>query len=111
MKKTFPLSLPAQEPGRVLEGIKHDVRKYLKRERRKRLPEGVDYWDFDCKTGQGKESPAVCHVEELIGAIDRASTAGAPSIYIEILAKPGIRQKKEKLPKTEQAPVGEAPHP
>jgi len=98
MRKTFPLSLPGKEPARVMEGIKQDVRKYLKRERRKRLPEGVDYWDFDCKSGKDKETAAVCHIEDLIGAIDRASAEMTPTIYLEIMAKPGIRTKK--MPKT-----------
>jgi hypothetical protein len=107
MKKTFPLSLPGKDAARVLEDIKKDVRKYLKRERNKKLPEGVDYWDFDCKTGLGQETPAVRHVAELIDAIDQASAAAAPAIYIEILAKPGIRKGKAPKPKDETTDAGQ----
>jgi hypothetical protein len=96
MRKTFPLSVPGREAPRVVEAIKNEVRKYVKRERRKALPEGVDFWDFDCKAGR---EPAVAekkHVEELIPAIDLASAGEWESVYIEILAIPGHRQSKEK---------------
>lgn len=91
MKKVFPLEVPGHQPPRVVEQIKHDVRKYVKRERKKKLPEEVDFWDFDCKVGQGEGTPEVKHVEELVPAIDQAAAAGCGSVYIEILAKPGHR--------------------
>ncbi len=94
MKKTFPLTSEKHQPARVVEQIKADVRKYLKRERKKVLPEGVDFWDFDCKVGQGESAPETKHVEEIVPAIDEAAGAGAASVYIEILAKPGHRKGK-----------------
>ena len=33
MKKTFQLQVEGKHPERLLEAIKHDIRKYLKRER------------------------------------------------------------------------------
>lgn len=95
MKKTFPLTSPKHQPARVVEQIKSDVRKYLKRERKKPLPEGVDFWDFDCKIGQGEAAPEVKHVEEIVPSIDVAAAGGSGSVYIEILAKPGHRKPKE----------------
>jgi len=91
MKKTFPLSVTGHQPPRVVEQIKNDIRKYVKRERKKSLPEGVDFWDFDCKIGQGAAEPETKHVEEIIPAIDQAAAAGCEAVYIEILAKPGHR--------------------
>jgi hypothetical protein len=96
MKKTFPLTSPLHQPARVVEQIKADVRKYVKRERKKALPEGVDFWDFDCKVGQGEAAPETKHVEEVIPAIDQAAAAEAGAVYIEILAKPGHRVAKDK---------------
>ncbi|MFC7337121.1 DUF6172 family protein [Haloferula chungangensis] len=93
MKKSFPLSDPKHKPERVVAAIKNDVRKYLKRERKKQLPEGVDYWDFACKVGQGNEAPVSKHVEEIVPAIDEAAAAGCESVYIEILATPGVRKR------------------
>ena len=94
MKKTFPLTSEKHEPARVVEQIKADVRKYLKRERKKSLPEGVDFWDFDCKVGQGSEAPVAKHPEEVVTAIDEAAAAASETVYVEILAKPGHRRKK-----------------
>ena len=51
MKKTFNLTHPKLQVSRVIEAIKYEVKKYLKRERNKTLPEGVDFWDFDCRFG------------------------------------------------------------
>lgn len=94
MKKTFPLSVPGHQPPRVIEAIKNDVRKYVKRERRKVLPEGVDFWDFNCKVGLDDAAPAPKHLEELTAAIDEAATRRCTSIYIEILAAPGHRKSE-----------------
>ncbi len=94
MKKLFPLTSPSHQPARVVEQIKNDVRKYLKRERKKSLPEGVDFWDFNCKVGQGESEPETKHVEEIIPAIDQAAASQCGTVYIEILAKPGHRTTK-----------------
>lgn len=94
MKKTFPLNVPGHQPPRVVESIKNDVRKYLKRERRKPLAEGVDFWDFNCKVGKGEADPQVKHVGEIISAIDQAAASQCASVYIEIIATPGHRTAK-----------------
>jgi Family of unknown function (DUF6172) len=94
MKKLFPLTSPLHQPARVVEQVKADIRKYLKRERKKKLTDGVDFWDFDCKIGQGEAAPEIKHVEEIIPAIDQAAAAECGSVYIEILAKPGHRTSK-----------------
>ena len=91
MKKIFPLTSPDHQPARVVEQIKSDVRKYVKRERKKKLPEGVDFWDFDCKVGPAATAAETKHVEELVKAIDEAAAIGSEAVYIEILAKPGHR--------------------
>jgi Family of unknown function (DUF6172) len=96
MKKIFPLTSPLHQPARVVEQIKADIRKYLKRERKKKLTEGVDFWDFDCKIGQGEAAPEMKHVEEIIPAIDQAAAAACGAVYIEILAKPGHRTSKSR---------------
>ena len=51
MKKNFPLQAEGKHPDRVLEAVKHEIRKYFKRERNRDVPKGVDFWDFDCKVG------------------------------------------------------------
>jgi hypothetical protein len=105
MRKTFPLATPNLKPARVIDSIKHEVRKYLKRERRKELPEGTDYWDFDCKAGRDQESAASAHVAELNAAIDTAAQEQWEGIYLEIIVRPGNRTRKPPpSPAQEEAP-------
>ena len=94
MKKNFSLQAEGKHPDRVLEAIKHDIRKYFKRERNRALPKGVDFWDFDCKVGLSANSAEVVRVSGVIEAVDAAAKAGATSVYVEILSKHGVRVLK-----------------
>lgn len=94
MKKTFPLTHPKTKPERLLDAIRAEVNKYLKRERRKELPEGFDFWDFDCKVGPDSETASALHVEEVSQAIGAVLTGGGETCYVELLAKPAKRRKK-----------------
>ncbi len=87
MKRTFQLQIEGKKPERVLDSIKHEVRKYLKRERRRLLPLGTDYWDFDCKFGVTEESSEVVHLSAIIPRIDEISKANGTQLYVEIIAK------------------------
>ena len=91
MKKTFPLQIEGRHPDRVLDALKHELRKYLKRERRRDLPAGVDYWDFDCRFGLSQDSAETVHLSQLSGRVDEAAKNGATQVYVEILAKHGVR--------------------
>ncbi len=91
MKKTFPLQIEGRHPDRVLDALKHELRKYLKRERRRDLPAGVDYWDFDCRFGLSQDSAETVHLSQLIGKVDEAAQSDATQVYVEILAKHGVR--------------------
>jgi hypothetical protein len=94
MKKTFQLQVEGKHPERWLESIKHEIRKYLRRERRRALPAGVDFWDFDCRFGETEGTSEIAHVASLIAHIDQVVQAGGKQFYIEILAKHGIRQPR-----------------
>lgn len=94
MKKVFPTKSGNHAPARVIEGMKGEIKKYLKRERNKKLPEGVDFWDFACRVGVEADSAKEVHVKELSKAIDKVATEEPDAIYIEILAKKGFRQSK-----------------
>jgi hypothetical protein len=86
VKKTFSFEAPRHAPARVVERIKHEVRKYLKRERRKALPDDAEYWAFDCHVGQDGPSRAL-HANEIPAAIDAAVADGWSTIYVEIHAR------------------------
>jgi hypothetical protein len=94
MNREFKLTDPKKAPARQVDFVKHEISKYLARERRKALKEGVDYWDFDCKLGKDEESAVKIHVAEINKSIDKVVAEGAERFYIEIYAKPGYRTKK-----------------
>ncbi|MBF0287450.1 MAG: hypothetical protein HQM14_06495 [SAR324 cluster bacterium] len=94
MKKTFKLTHPKIKVARLVEAIKHEVRKYLKRERRKNLPKDADFWDFDCRYGDDESSSQVIHVSDIDKFINQAELKQLESFYLEILAKPGYRKKR-----------------
>ncbi len=91
MKKTYPLHAEGKHPDRVLEAIKHDIRKYFKRERNRPVPAGADFWDFDCKVGNSADTAQVVRVGAVIEAVDTAAKSGAAAVYVEILSKHGVR--------------------
>ena len=88
MKKIFKLTDEKKHEDRVLEAIKNDIRKYVKREKKKKLPDAATmYWDFDCKIGATSNDAEVVAYEELIKALDAVKATGVTECYIEILAK------------------------
>ena len=92
MKKTFELTHPKIKPARMVDSIKHDIKKYLKRERNKQLPEDAGFWDFDCRFGLTEENASSIHVTEFNKCIEQTVADGATSFYVEILAKPGKKK-------------------
>lgn len=92
MKKTFPLQREGRHPDRVLDALKHELRKYMARERRRPLPPETDFWDFDCRFGASEETAEAAHPAELNRLIDALAQGGAAQCYVELLAKPVRRQ-------------------
>lgn len=72
--------------GRIAED-----NKYIQRERRKELPKGFDFWDFDCRVGPSEALAKVVHVSALSGAIETVQQSGEASCYLEIVSKPTKR--------------------
>lgn len=94
MKKTFKLNIEGKNRDRVLDAIKHDIRKYVKRQRRVPLPEGADFWDFDCRFGSGEDTAVMVHFATIMGLVDVAAKDGADAFYLEMLAKTGHRSAR-----------------
>jgi hypothetical protein len=92
VRKTYQLNIEGKNRDRVLDAIKHDIRKYVKRQRRVALPEGVDYWDFDCKFGTSQDKATSVHFGEIMGLIDTVAKEGGAAFYLELLAKNGHRK-------------------
>jgi hypothetical protein len=94
VRKTFQLNIEGKNRDRLLDAIKHELRKYVKRQRRVPLPEGADFWDFDCRFGLSQEQAEVVHLAELVPRVDAAAKEGADSFYVEMLAKTGHRSAR-----------------
>jgi hypothetical protein len=98
MRKTYALQVEGKHPDRVLDAIKHDIRKYIKRERRRALPAGVDFWDFDCKFGDSEATAVDVHLNDITGLINAAAEAKAAQFFVQIVAKHGHRTAKPVSP-------------
>jgi hypothetical protein len=94
MKKTFVLSHPKIKLPRLVDAIKHEVKKYIKRERNKSIPDGADFWDFDCRFGTDQDSAEVIHLGDINRRIDDVEKNELASFYLEILAKPGFKKRE-----------------
>jgi len=106
VKKVFQLTDPKKKPARVLEAIKHEIRKYVKREKRKELadPE-TTYWDFDCQIGSTAEEAKEIVYAELFTALDTIESTDATQVYIEIMVKTVLKPVK---PISEESDVKES---
>ncbi len=94
MKKTFSLIHPKLNVARRVEAVKHEVKKYQTRERKKPLPKGSDFWGFDCKFGSTEADAAEVHVAEINKKIDAIEAEGLTSFYLEVTASPQVRTHK-----------------
>lgn len=98
VKKTFPLNIEGKQRDRVLDATKHEIRKYMQRQLRVPLPEGVDYWDWDCRCGSSPETAEVTHYAAITKRLDEVAASGSAAFYIELLAKNGVRSAKPAAP-------------
>lgn len=87
MKKTFKLDHPKIKVPRVVDSVKHDIKKFLKKERSKPLPEGARYWGFDCKVGQSEDTAVAVEQPSLMKQIDELVENNIMTIYVEITPK------------------------
>lgn len=94
MKKTFKLSHPKIAYPRLIEATKSEVKKYLKRERNKSLPDYADFWGFDCKFGATEDSAEIIHVAQINEKISFAESQEWQAFYLEIIAAPAQRTKR-----------------
>jgi hypothetical protein len=91
MKKTFPLQAAGKGDARVRDKIRHEVNKYVRRSRRRELPEGFAQWEFACKVGATEVAAEPRALKDVAGTIDTVAETGATGVYIEIIAAPGQR--------------------
>ena len=95
MKKVFKLQAENRNPERQLEAVKNEIRKYMKRERKKKLPEDAIYWDFECRFGQNNETAEDVTSSAIITELNKALEASWSECYVEIVAKASMKKVSE----------------
>jgi hypothetical protein len=95
MNKSYKLIEEKRNKDRVVESIKYEIRKYIKREKNKPLPEDVDFWKLECKISKDSDELAFVEFQNLIRTIDILVLEEAESLNIEILSFEGIKKPKE----------------
>jgi len=91
MKKTFPLQATGKDDARVRDKVRHEVNKYVRRCRRKEVPEGFAQWEFNCKVGASAETAENKSLKDVATAIDQVAEAGSTVVYLEIEPVPSQR--------------------
>jgi len=107
MKKTFLLTDAKKDPQRVLESIKSNIKKYIKRERRKELPDDTNFWKIDCKFGNTKETAQEIRFEDIMKNINEASQNKQDSFYIELTSTASTMNFKKKEEQKELSETNE----
>lgn len=93
MKKVFKFTHDKKKPERLVEACKHDIKKYMKRERSKALPDNATFWDFNCKFGSSADDAKVVTALELNKELDGVLEAGLTECYVEVVAKASFKDK------------------
>lgn len=102
MKKTFQLVVANKTKDRQVDSIKNEIRKYIKREKSKKLPDDCNFWNFSCKFGKTQEEANDINFVDIIKSIDKAAEENLESFYLEIIALAELRKAKEKTPETKE---------
>lgn len=96
MKKIFSIISKNKKPDRQVDAIKHEIKKYIARERRKELPENFDFWDFKCLMGVAETSTKEVHLSQINAHIDELVGQGNEEFYLSLSAIPRKRQTMKK---------------
>ncbi len=103
MRKIFKLEEENKNRDRTLESIKNEIRKYLKRERRKKLSDAsIMFWDFDCKFGKNRDDGIEVKITDITKLLDKTSEENWNECYVEILAKESPKPVKETIVEDEK---------
>ena len=96
MKKVFKIEQERIKPDRAVDAIKNELRKYVKREKKKDLPnKKMMYWDFDCKFGKSADLAKECSFEEILTQLNSVVADGWSECYVEVIAKAVDKPLKE----------------
>jgi hypothetical protein len=77
MKKTFQLEIEGRHRDRVVDALKHELRKYVGASAAAPCPPAWIFWTFDCRFGLAEAGAEPAHLSGLGALIDAAARDGA----------------------------------
>ncbi len=92
MQKTFSFVSDSKKPERVADSIKNEIKKYITRERKKKLPEAFNTWHFDCKIGLDDKKTYEIKISDLNKKVDEYLKKEVDSFYVDITSKPANKK-------------------
>lgn len=95
MKRTYSLVHPKIKPARLIDAARHDIKKFLKKERNKPTGRHVPFWDFEVKFGQSEQETEIIALSEINQYMDKAEADGQSQFYVEITTISGVKVIKE----------------
>lgn len=95
MNKSFRLISENKKPERQVEAVKHEIKKYIARERRKDLPEGTTQWNFDCQIGESSDRLTAIKISEINSRIDGMVSEGKEEFYLHLKSTAGHKRKNQ----------------
>ena len=87
MRKTYSLNIEGKNRDRLLDAARHDIHRYLKRERRRDVPAGSDVWAFDCRFGTSEADAKPVALEDIKALIDEVAHSGGTQFFVELVAR------------------------
>lgn len=91
MRQTFTFAESTHKPPQALAALKSKIRKYIKRELRKPLPDDKHRWAFDCRVGPTQDDATDALVSEVIHRVDAVFETDSPTVFVEIFARPDAK--------------------
>jgi len=102
LKKIFQLQHEKKNIDRIIDATKNEIRKYLKRERAKKLPEDATFMDFACRFGKNSDDAQNMSASQISTALDSAKEAAWIQCYVEIIATPSYKKKTTPIESEEE---------
>lgn len=90
MKRTFSLVHPKIKPARLVDSARHDVKKFVKKERSMPTGKDVQFWDFEVKFGRSEETAELIDFKSLNQHMDQLLSDDAEQMFIEIITVAGV---------------------
>jgi hypothetical protein len=96
MKKIFKLHDEKKAPERIVEAIKNELRKYIKRERGKKAKEDSKlFWKIACRFGKSVDEARSVDFETLMKQLDTVVASEWSECFVEVVVSAEPREERK----------------